>query len=286
MLRSLLFIPSHKIRFVDGVLKKNPDAICFDLEDALPDNKKKFGLEKLKIFLNDTKIDYLKFFIRIEDIEKNNYDNVLSILNSKVHSLVLPKISNVKSLKSFEKRLKMFEKKNKIKKKITITLLIESIEGIFNLPQLIDSSNRVKYIIYGEEDFLNDFGYLDFDSTPNLNFFKSYISFIGKKNKLELIYTPYLYIKNFLGLKKHIKESQRFGFTGMLTVHPSQIPIVNKSYLPSKKNFNTAKLILNLNKNNKYKDQNISISRGKLLGPPMKRRAKKIINIFNLINER
>ena len=72
----------------------------------------------------------------------------------------------------------------------------------------------------------------------------------------------------------------------MLTVHPSQIPIVNKSYLPSKKNFNTAKLILNLNKNNKYKDQNISISKGKLLGPPMKRRAKKIINIFNLINER
>ena len=122
MLRSLLFIPSHKIRFVDGVLKKNPDAICFDLEDALPDNKKKFGLEKLKIFLNDTKIDYLKFFIRIEDIEKNNYDNVLSILNSKVHSLVLPKISNVKSLKSFEKRLKMFEKTNEIKKKITITL--------------------------------------------------------------------------------------------------------------------------------------------------------------------
>ena len=55
MLRSLLFIPSHKIKFVDSVLKKNPDAICFDLEDALPDNKKKFGLEKLKIFLNDTK---------------------------------------------------------------------------------------------------------------------------------------------------------------------------------------------------------------------------------------
>ena len=53
----------------------------FDLEDALPDNKK-FGLET-KIFLNETKIDYLKFFIRIEDIEKNNYDNVLSILNSK-----------------------------------------------------------------------------------------------------------------------------------------------------------------------------------------------------------
>ena len=49
---------------------KNPDAICFDLEDALPDNKKKFGLEKLKIFLNDTKINNLKFFIRIEDIEK------------------------------------------------------------------------------------------------------------------------------------------------------------------------------------------------------------------------
>ena len=51
MLRSLLFIPSHKIRFVDSVLKKNPDAICFDLEDALPDNKKKFGLRSLRYFL-------------------------------------------------------------------------------------------------------------------------------------------------------------------------------------------------------------------------------------------
>lgn len=280
MIRSLVFIPAHKIAAFDSISNHKPDAVCFDLEDSLPKNKKNYGISQLNFFLKSNKIRNLKLFVRIEDLESNNIDYIEKIMSPQIDSIVLSKISNVEKLIKFEKNLRKLEIKKKIKKKISITFLIESILGVYNLEKLINCSSRVENIIYGEEDFLNDYNYLDFSSLPNLDFYKSYISFLGKKNDLGLIYTPYLYIKNNQGLRKHIIESKKFGFGGILVVHPSQINYANKLYLPNKKNLNIALKIINSNKSSKYENQNISLLKGKLVGPPMIKRAKKLLKFF------
>ena len=50
-MRSLLFIPAHKISYIDNLSKNNyPDAIAIDLEDSVPTNKKKEGTLKILDF--------------------------------------------------------------------------------------------------------------------------------------------------------------------------------------------------------------------------------------------
>ena len=279
MIRSLAFIPSHKIDGFNLIARKKPDAVCFDLEDSLPFEKKKYGLKKLKKFLSSYKKSKIKLFVRMEKINNSNKD-FFNAINNNIHSILIPKVSNTILIKKFESELSQFEKKNKYKNKIYLSFLVESINGFYNLDSLIKKSKRVKYLIYGEEDFLADFEFYNYDYEPNLDFYKSKICFLAKEFNLQAIYTPYLKIKNLSGLKKHIKISKNFGFNGMLVVHPKQIDITNKEFMPTKKDYEISKKILLSQKSKKYEGQNISILRGNLIGPPMIKRALKVVKLY------
>lgn len=285
MIRSLAFIPAHKIDRYDLIANKKPDAICFDLEDSLPNEKKKYGYNKLKIFLASFKQNDIKLFVRIDKIKKKN-NEFFNIINKNIHSIILPKVSSISSINNFEEQLIKFEKINKYKNKISLSYLVESIEGFYNLDSLIRKSKRVKYLIYGEEDLLDDLNFYDYDLEPNLDFYKSRICFSAKKYNIQSIYTPYLNIKNLHGLKKHIKISKQFGFNGILVVHPKQIKIVNEEYMPNFKDYKTSKKILESKKSRKYEGQNISILGGKLIGPPMIKRASKVVKLYEYFKKR
>ena len=66
------------------------------------------------------------------------------------------------------------------------------------------------------------------------------------------------------------------GYSGLLLIHPKQIILSNKFYMPSIKDIKIANQIINSNKSKKYEGQNISVLKNKLIGPPMIKRAEKI----------
>ena len=70
------------------------------------------------------------------------------------------------------------------------------------------------------------------------------------------------------------------GYSGLLLIHPKQIILSNKFYMPSIKDIKIANQIINSNKSKKYEGQNISVLNNKLIGPPMIKRAEKILNLY------
>lgn len=281
-MRSLLFIPAHKTHYVHKLKKKNyPDAIAFDLEDSLPPNKKRDGVIKILNFFNEIENNENQIYIRI-DVEDKEIDKTLKkIIHKKLTGIILPKINNANQVLAFEKKIKNIETKKKIKKKINIFILIETSNAVLNLEKIATSSKRITGLIFGEEDLMNDMNHLSFKENPNTNFIKSKINLVTKSNNLISIDTPYLYLKNKSGLKRHIKSSKKFCFDGLLLIHPNQIEITNKLYKPGIEDYNTSKKIISSNRLNKYEGQNISVLKGKLVGPPMIKRAKKIISNYN-----
>ena len=79
---------------------------------------------------------------------------------------------------------------------------------------------------------------------------------------------------------KYLNKAKSYGYTGILNVHPSQCDLANKLFYPTKKEFAVSKLIINSNKKLKYQNQNISVLKNKLIGPPMIKRAKKILEFL------
>ena len=183
--------------------------------------------------------------------------------------MVIPKIESDKDVKNIERKLSKFNKKAKI------FVIIETAKAIVNLKKICKSTKKLSGLIFGAEDYLNDINTVGFNTKINLNFPRSAIPIFAHAFKIQAIDTPYLSLKNFKGYKKHLINSKSFGYTGILNVHPKQCKNANLVYYPTKNEIKLSKLIINSNKKQKYQNQNISVLKNKLVGPPMIKRAKK-----------
>ena len=114
MIRSLVFIPGHKISYFDKIKKNLPDAVCFDLEDSVPKNKKKIAKIKISNFLKNRSNLKLKVFIRLDNYIEPVFMEFYNLIYNNVYSVIIPKVSEISQIIKVEKILKKIEKKKKI----------------------------------------------------------------------------------------------------------------------------------------------------------------------------
>ena len=160
--------------------------------------------------------------------------------------------------------------------------MIESAKAIINLKDICEASNNINGLIFGAEDYLNDISILDFNNNANINFPRALIPIYAHAYNINCIDTPYLNLVDQKSFKAHLKISKSLGYTGILNIHPKQCKLTNINYSPSKSDYKIAKTIIDSNKSYKYQNQNISVLKNKLVGPPMIKRAKKIIKYFEI----
>ena len=281
MNRSLLFIPGHKLEYIHKIKKFSPDIIVIDFEDAVPKNKKHIALKKYLDFIKIKKNLNSKLFLRLDYEENKLPKNLNQYFNKKLNGMILPKVKCEKEIIKLHRLININQKKKKINKNFKISLLIETPEAVLNLRNIVNSSNKIDFIIYGEEDYHSEINCINFENDLENSYAEDFIALVAKSKNIDAIYTPYLNINNQIGLKKHILKSVKKGYSGLLLIHPKQINLANKYYSPSKQDFLIARKIINSNKFGKYEGQNISILKKKLVGPPMIRRAIKILKNEN-----
>ena len=281
MNRSLLFIPGHKLEYIYKIKKFVSDIIVIDFEDSVPINEKIIAFKKYLNFIKDNKKINSKLFLRLDYKGNKLPKNFYQYLNKKLNGIILPKIKDEKEIIKLHKLINIYQKKKKISTNFKISLLIETPEAVINLKKIVNSSNKIDFIIYGEEDYHSEINCINFENKLENSYAEDFIALVAKSKNIDAIYTPYLVINDEKGLRKHILKSVKKGYSGLLLVHPKQINLANKYYSPSKKDFLIARKIINSNKFGKYEGQNISILKKKLVGPPMIRRAIKILKNEN-----
>ena len=278
MNRSLLFVPGHKIEYIKKLKKPFPDVLVIDLEDSVPNNKKEEALLKTQKFFKKNKIFNKIIYVRINYDGKIISKDLKKLINKKITGFIIPKVKYDFEISKFIKFLNFQEKIRKFKKKLKISFIVETVQAVLNLKKLLKFSNRINFIIYGEEDYHAEINDINFNDKLENDYAKKYIPIVAKANNIQAIYTPYLYLKNKKGLKKRILNSINLGYSGLLLIHPSQIEISNKYFYPLKKDLVIANDIIKSNRSRKYEGQNISVLKNKLVGPPMIKRAQKIVN--------
>ena len=65
--RSLLFVPGHKNKFMESSLNCDADILLPDLEDSVPENKKKVARDNILNYAKSGKYDNKIVFPRIYD---------------------------------------------------------------------------------------------------------------------------------------------------------------------------------------------------------------------------
>jgi citrate lyase subunit beta / citryl-CoA lyase len=231
-LKSWLFVPLDEIRFLSKINTLNSDIYILDLEDGVHKSKKNDA--RLLIYkLKEYNIDSDKIALRINNLSTKWVNEDIQVaLENKIQHIIYPKIKSHTELIDLYKLIRNYAK-NRLEPQVTP--IIENIESFFNLENIIETSKSSDYIIFGSEDFLSKYGFVDRNYTNNLLLQSVVVNISLLCVKYDKLFIdcgcPYFVsLKDLDNFKNECIISKNLGAFGKLAIHPSQLNFINEIY--------------------------------------------------------
>ena len=285
LLRSMLFLPGENEKFLTKAMSCDADALILDLEDAVPEPYKPQARETIRKYMSNGSFANRQIFIRVNELGTQELTEDLKLLDCPgLLGLVPPKICTANDIHSFDALITEKEIEYSISVgTLKLAPLIETASAVMNIREIAQASERLIALLFGGEDYLADVWGNHFKSTDSMANARSMIVMAARMNGLVPIDTPFLDLKNEEGYKEEEKRSAAMGFAGNLLMTPSQIPWAHECFSPDKDEIELSREILRVSEEAGKKGDTITKLNGKMIGPPIRRRAEKVFKMYELI---
>ena len=231
-MRSLLFVPGDRPDRMEKALGSGADALILDLEDAVSPAAKPEARKAVSAFVaaNPT----AKLWVRINPLDGGEADKDLdAILGSHPDGIVLPKAEGRTSVDQLARRLTAGGNATAR----ILAIATETPAAIFQLGTY-GGAKRLAGLTWGAEDLPAAIGAStsreeDGSYTPPYQLARSLCLFGAAAAGVAPIETVYPAFRDLEGLSAYAARARRDGFTGMMAIHPAQVPVINEAFTPS-----------------------------------------------------
>lgn len=287
LLRSLLFVPAYRKKFIDSALKCDADALIIDLEDAVPSEYKADARVILKEYILGGAFQDRTVFVRLNSIEsKMLFEDIETVLNEDIDGVMLTKIYSEDDMIYYDKLFTQFEEEKGLEQgHFKFLPLIETTSAVLNVFSIAKASKRTIAVCFGGEDYLNDLVGLHKNPPRSFDYPRAQIAVAARAAGILPIDTPYLALSDEEGFIQEEKVSFEMGYAGALLIHPKQIPLAHKCFVPEEEEIERSKQIVNAIEEAKKTGSGVTMLNGKMIGPPMRKRAEKVLHIMGLIEK-
>ncbi|HEX8257653.1 MAG TPA: CoA ester lyase [Allosphingosinicella sp.] len=231
-LRSLLFVPGDRPDRMHKALGAGADALILDLEDAVAPAAKPEARRAVAEFLGANSAAPL--WVRVNPLDGPECDRDLqAILGSHPHGIVLPKAEGGASVAELARRL---TERGNVAAQI-LAIATETPAAMFQLGTY-GGAKRLAGLTWGAEDLPAAIGAStsrepDGRFTPPYELARSLCLFGAAAAGVAPIETVYPAFRDLDGLAAYAARARRDGFTGMMAIHPDQVPVINAAFTPS-----------------------------------------------------
>ncbi|HRX59668.1 MAG TPA: CoA ester lyase [Candidatus Competibacter sp.] len=257
--RSVLLVPASNWGMIQKTAAARADAVCIDLEDAVaPDEKEASRANVARAYRDLDFGNKLKMF-RMNGLDTHfAYRDLVEIVEAagdRIDLVVVPKVNRPEDIYVVETLLGQIESYKKFSRPIGIEALIETALGCLNIREIAACSERLEGFVYGPGDYaasvrmpMESIGELDendrvYPGHRWHHIMHSIVSAAKAYNK-RAVDGPFAGIKNPEGLIQACKIGRAMGFDGKWCIHPSQIETVNQTFVPSEKEIDWARTVL------------------------------------------
>lgn len=285
LLRSMMYVPAYKEKFIDKSLESNADAFIYDLEDSVPDMFKPEARKILRSYIEKGAFKNKTVFIRLNPLESNMLSEDLKyVLHKDITGFMPSKIYTAADMDYYDKLITQLEAENDIPiGHFKFTPLIETTSAIMDIYNISKQTKRTIAVCFGGEDFLNDLEGLHKEPPRSLDYPRAAIAIAARAAGVQPIDTPYLAIHDEDGFIKEESISFEMGFSGVQILSPRQIPLAHKCFTPAEDEVKRSLEIVEAYKKSAAEGSGVAMYNGKMIGPPMRKRAEKVLEIMNLI---
>ncbi|RJF85357.1 HpcH/HpaI aldolase/citrate lyase family protein [Sphingomonas cavernae] len=244
-LRSLLFVPGDRPdRMEKAAVASGADALILDLEDAVALTQKDVARTEIGKFLQRDR--QLPVFVRVNPLDSGMTDEDLAaVLPGKPDGIVLPKAEGRTSLKDLDSKLDWAGAQDVV----ILPIATETAAAMFQLGSYGGVTNRLIGLTWGAEDLPAAIGAVtsredDGSYTAPYQVARSLTLFGAHAAGVQAIETVYPAFKDLDGLAVYAARGRRDGFTGMMAIHPTQVPVINAAFTPSEAEIEHARSVI------------------------------------------
>ena len=249
-MRSFLFVPADSERKMQKAGDAGADALILDLEDSVA----AAALPDARVLAREYLRGKHDVWVRINPMGgKEAAADLEAVMPSAPAGIVLPKPESAAAAIQLSERIAVLESDHDIEAGSTgiIPLCTERPEALFTLNSYIGATERLAGLSWGAEDLSAAIG----SSTnrdeegnwlPIYEMARSLCLLAAAAAEVPAIDTVFTDFKNVDGLRRYAANARRDGFSGMLAIHPAQIEVINKAFIPTNKDVENAARIVAL----------------------------------------
>ena len=290
--RSMHFVPGANEKMLSKALATAADSLVLDLEDAVTPARKDEARQVVAGWLKDTNFGRQERVVRMNPLDTPwGLADLEGTMVCPPDAYLVPKVSTLDELQQIDAELTRLETEHGHPRGAVGLLLVstETPLGVLNLPTF-SQCPRVIGLTWGAEDLSAAIG-APRNRRPDGQYLDLYrhcrnqtliCAAAGGVQPLDGVFVD---IKDSAGLQAECQEGAWMGFTGKITIHPSQIDVVNATFTPSPDEVDEASRLIAAFADAESEGLMAISFEGKMVDVPHLTRAQKIVARAEQISE-
>ncbi len=283
--RSLHFVPGGNERMIAKALTLPADGLILDLEDAVAPDRKADTRPIVRRWLTELGFGGRERWVRMNPIATGlGVADLDETIGGRPDGYVVPKPRHAGDIREVAEHLDRLEHHHGIPHGSTRLVLIatETPEGLLNIRDVATASPRTVAISWGIEDLGAAMGlprtrdahgqYLDIP-----RYARVMCCVAASAAGVEALDTVYTDIADLDGLRRECDDGVAMGFVGKISIHPSQIPVINEVFTPSRDDVAEARELIALFDEHARRGVYAFRFKGQMVDAPHLTRARKVV---------
>ena len=286
------FVPGPNEKMLTKSLESDADTLVIDLEDAVAPRDKVAARKIIAEWLDTVDFGRKEIAIRLNPLDTPwGLDDLDATMATAPHLYMIPKAERLSELQLLDSLITKHELQLQ-SNVLSVGLLLIGSEtplGVDNL-QLLASEPRVQALTWGAEDLAVSIGAFS-NRDPSgryLNLFATCADrtvLAARSNGVQPIDTVFVQLDDEVALQAECRNSCEIGFTGKLTIHPNQIPVVNEAFTPAREAVERARRLIEAFDDAHREGRNAFRFEGQMVDAPHLSQAKDLIQRVEQIGE-
>ncbi|MEO6244769.1 MAG: CoA ester lyase [Opitutaceae bacterium] len=278
LLRSKLFVPGTRPEFFPKALASAADAISFDLEDAVAEDRKGEARDLVGRALASPEFAAARqvLIVRVNALGTAHFAaDLAAVITSRLDFLNVPKVESPDDIRAVVAALAPLEEARGLAGPVRLLANIESPRGLRLAAEIAQADSRVSGLQLGLGDLFEPLG-IDRADAAAVHHVQLALRLAAGEAGLWVLDTGFGAIKDTDGYRREALQAKRLGFLGKTCLHPSQIAIANEVFRPSDDEIAQARRVVEAARDAKAKGLGAFLVDGRMIDAPFLRRAEAL----------
>ena len=266
MWRSLLFVPVLNDRLVESAARRGADAVVLDLEASVPQDRKEEARAAVAAAVTGLQAAKADIAVRVNPLHLGGVDDIAAAIDTGADLIVLPQATIASAKRAAD-----------MAGATPLIPLIESPRGVIDALAIAEVASTVVGLGLGIEDYATEMGA---PPTPELLVPAAFqvIQAARAAGCAPLVIPDTIAdYADLASFEAAALKARALGASGSFAIHPGQVEILNRVFMPSDEEFHEAQKIIALAEEAGQSGDAIVARNGKMIDAPIVDRARKVL---------